>query len=68
MSDRDLKDTGVPRDLVAHEARKWPWQSWHPQLHAFEEAAQRRTLGQHEVELPRVPHRPQAGKPSDTVE
>jgi uncharacterized protein YjiS (DUF1127 family) len=41
----DLRDTGVSRDLVAHEARKWPWQAWHPQLQAFEDAARRRTLG-----------------------
>jgi uncharacterized protein YjiS (DUF1127 family) len=44
MSDGDLRDIRVPRDLVAHEARKWPWQAWHPQLQAFEEVA-RRTLG-----------------------
>jgi uncharacterized protein YjiS (DUF1127 family) len=46
MCENDLKDTGVARDLVAHEARKWPWQAWHPQLRAFEEAARRRTLAQ----------------------
>jgi uncharacterized protein YjiS (DUF1127 family) len=46
MSEADLRDTGVPRDLVAHEACKWPWQAWHPQLQAFEEVA-RRALGQH---------------------
>ena len=46
LSDRDLRDTGVTRDLVAHEAGKWPWQAWHPQLRAFEEAARHRTLGQ----------------------
>ena len=46
LSDRDLRDTGVTRDLVAHEAAKWPWQAWHPQLRAFDEAARRRTLGQ----------------------
>jgi uncharacterized protein YjiS (DUF1127 family) len=46
LSDRDLRDTGVTRDLVAHEAGKWPWQAWHPQLRAFDEAARRRTLGQ----------------------
>jgi uncharacterized protein YjiS (DUF1127 family) len=42
----DLRDTGVSRDLVAHEARKWPWQDWHPQLRGFEEAARRRTSDQ----------------------
>jgi uncharacterized protein YjiS (DUF1127 family) len=46
LSDDALKDTGVPRDLIAHEARKWPWQAWHPQLRAFEEAARRQTLAQ----------------------
>ena len=46
LSDRDLRDTGVTRDLVTHEAGKWPWQAWHPQLRAFEEAARRRTLDQ----------------------
>lgn len=45
ISDGDLRDTGVPRDLVAHEARKWPWQAWHPQLQAFEEEARRRSFG-----------------------
>ena len=44
LSDRDLRDTGVTRDLVAHEASKWPWQAWHPQLQAFEEEARRRPL------------------------
>jgi uncharacterized protein YjiS (DUF1127 family) len=38
----DLPDTGVPRDLVLHEAKKWPWQAFHPQLEGFEEAARRR--------------------------
>ena len=46
LSDRDLRDTGETRDLVAHEASKWPWQAWHPQLQAFEEEARCRTLGQ----------------------
>jgi uncharacterized protein YjiS (DUF1127 family) len=46
LSMRDLRDTGVARELVEHEARKWPWQSWHPQLSALEEAARRRSLGQ----------------------
>jgi uncharacterized protein YjiS (DUF1127 family) len=42
IRDGDLRDTGVSRDLVAHEFRKWPWQAWHPQLQAFEEAARRK--------------------------
>src|SRR5215471_12495705 len=31
MSAGDLKDARVPRDLVEHEARKWPWQKWNSQ-------------------------------------
>ena len=31
MSARDLRDAGLPRDLVEHEARKWPWQEWNSQ-------------------------------------
>ncbi|MGC2412050.1 MAG: hypothetical protein WA459_05055 [Stellaceae bacterium] len=46
MLESELRDTGVSRDLVVHEARKWPWQAWHPQLQAFEDAARRRRLGQ----------------------
>jgi hypothetical protein len=45
LLDGDLKDIGVAREMVAHEARKWPWQPWHPQLHGLEEEAQRRSLG-----------------------
>ena len=37
MSDRDLKDARVARDLVAHEVRKWPWQKWHPQWQEMDE-------------------------------
>jgi holin-like protein len=39
LYDIDLRDTGLSRDLIAHEGLKWPWQKWHPQLHAFETAA-----------------------------
>jgi uncharacterized protein YjiS (DUF1127 family) len=42
LCDLGLRDTGLSRDLIAHEARKWPWQKWHPQLHQFEVAAQAR--------------------------
>jgi uncharacterized protein YjiS (DUF1127 family) len=45
LAEADLRDTGVPRDLVAHEAKKWPWQAFHPQLQTLEEAAQRRIAG-----------------------
>jgi uncharacterized protein YjiS (DUF1127 family) len=43
MSDADLRDTGVPRDLAAHEACKRPWQSFHPQLQPLEAGARRRS-------------------------
>jgi uncharacterized protein YjiS (DUF1127 family) len=46
MSARDLKDAGVPRDLVEHEARKWPWQKWNPQWHELDEALLRTIAGQ----------------------
>jgi uncharacterized protein YjiS (DUF1127 family) len=42
LCDLGLRDTGLSRDLIAHEARKWPWQKWHPRLHQFEVAAQAR--------------------------
>src|SRR6266568_1641040 len=42
MSESELKDVRIPRDLVAHESRKLPWQPWHPQLREFEEGARRR--------------------------
>lgn len=45
LADADLRDTGVSRDLIAHEAKKWPWQAFHPQLQTVEEAAQRRIAG-----------------------
>jgi uncharacterized protein YjiS (DUF1127 family) len=32
LLDGDLKDIGVAREMVAHEARKWPWQPWHPSI------------------------------------
>jgi len=38
LTDRELLDAGVPRDLVRHEARKWPWQRWHPRLQSFDDA------------------------------
>ena len=50
MSDRDLKDARVARDLIAHEVPKWPWQKWHPQWQEMDEvllralAARRRRL------------------------
>jgi uncharacterized protein YjiS (DUF1127 family) len=42
MSARDLKDAGVPRDLVEHEARKWPWQKWNSQWHGLDDVLLRR--------------------------
>jgi len=36
MSERDLKDAGIPHNLAAHEAGKWPWQSWNPQWRELE--------------------------------
>jgi uncharacterized protein YjiS (DUF1127 family) len=42
LYDLGLRDTGLSRDLIAHEARKWPWQKWHPQLRQFEVTAQAR--------------------------
>jgi uncharacterized protein YjiS (DUF1127 family) len=36
LCDLGLQDTGLSRDLIAHEARKWPWQKWHPQLQQFD--------------------------------
>ena len=42
MSARDLKDAGVPRDLVEHEARKWPWQKWNSQWQGLDEVLLRR--------------------------
>jgi len=42
MSTRDLRDAGVPRDLVEHEARKWPWQKWNSQWHGLDEVLLRR--------------------------
>ena len=42
MSARDLKDAGVPRDLVEHEARKWPWQKWNSQWRGLDEVLLRR--------------------------
>jgi uncharacterized protein YjiS (DUF1127 family) len=45
LIDPELRDIGVPRDLVMHEARKWPWQRWHPQLQGFDEAILRRIAG-----------------------
>jgi uncharacterized protein YjiS (DUF1127 family) len=45
MSARDLKDAGVPRDLVEHEARKWPWQKWNSQWQELDEVLLRRIAG-----------------------
>ena len=45
MSARDLKDAGVPRDLVEHEARKWPWQKWNSQWQELDEVLLRGTAG-----------------------
>ena len=42
MSARDLKDAGVPRDLVEHEARKWPWQKWNSQWQELDEVLLRK--------------------------
>ena len=47
MSARDLKDAGVPRDLVEHEARKWPWQSWNSQWQGLDEVLLRKIAGRH---------------------
>jgi uncharacterized protein YjiS (DUF1127 family) len=37
MSARDLKDARVPRDLVEHEVRKWPWQKWNSRWQELDE-------------------------------
>jgi hypothetical protein len=37
FSARDLKDAGIPRDLVEHEACKWPWQKWNSQWEGLDE-------------------------------
>jgi len=37
-----LKDAGIPRDLVEHEARKWPWQKWNSQWQELDEALLRK--------------------------
>jgi uncharacterized protein YjiS (DUF1127 family) len=42
MSAPDLKDAGIPRDLVEHEARKWPWQKWNSQWEELDEVLLRR--------------------------
>jgi uncharacterized protein YjiS (DUF1127 family) len=42
LSARDLKDAGIPRDLVEHEACKWPWQSWNSQWQGLDEVLIRR--------------------------
>ena len=42
MSARDLRDAGLPRDLVEHEARKWPWQEWNSQWQELDEVLLRR--------------------------
>ena len=47
MPARDLKDAGVPRDLVEHEARKWPWQKWNSQWQELDEILLRRIAGRH---------------------
>jgi uncharacterized protein YjiS (DUF1127 family) len=47
MSARDLKDARVPRDLVEHEARKWPWQKWNSQWQELDEVLLRRIQGRH---------------------
>ena len=45
MSARDLKDARVPRDLVEHEARKWPWQQWNSQWQELDEILLRKIRG-----------------------
>jgi uncharacterized protein YjiS (DUF1127 family) len=45
MSARDLKDAGVPRDLVEHEVRKWPWQKWNSQWQELDEVLLRKIAG-----------------------
>jgi uncharacterized protein YjiS (DUF1127 family) len=45
MSARDLKDAGVPRDLVEYEARKWPWQKWNSQWQGLDEVLLRKIAG-----------------------
>ena len=45
MSGRDLKDAGVPRDLVEHEARKCPWQQWNSQWQELDEILLRKIRG-----------------------
>ena len=47
MSARHLKDARVPRDLVEHEARKWPWQKWNPQWQELDEVLLRSIRGRH---------------------
>ena len=47
MSARDLKDARVPRDLVEHEARKWPWQKWNSQWPELDEVFLRKIRGRH---------------------
>ena len=47
MSARDLKDARVPRDLVEHEARKWPWQKWNSQWQELHEVLLRSIRGRH---------------------
>ena len=42
MSARDSKDADVPRDLVEHEARKWPWQKWNSQWQGLDEVLLRK--------------------------
>jgi uncharacterized protein YjiS (DUF1127 family) len=47
MSARDLKDAGVPRDLVEHEASKWPWQRWNSQWRELDEILLRSLASRH---------------------
>jgi hypothetical protein len=42
MTARDLKDAGVPRYLIEHEARKWPWRKWNSQWRELDQVLLRR--------------------------
>ena len=61
MSARDLRDANVPRDLVGHEARKWPWQSWNSQWQELDEVSLRKIAGRRDptaaAKLPEEPNR-----------
>jgi uncharacterized protein YjiS (DUF1127 family) len=61
ISARDLTDAGIPRDLVGHEARKWPWQSWNSQWQELDEVLLRKIAGRRDAtaapKLLEEPHR-----------